>query len=102
MRPLDNLAGVPLQKAPFGARQVVLGQPRDLVEERGPCCVVEVRRRQLFLPGEEKAVANVLAHAPTLRVRNAASPIDCMPASHRSHVASRAQRKPLKIWRRIG
>ena len=60
LRQRRDVVGTLGENDPLAAREVVLGQPRDLVEERGAALVVEPLRRQL-LRRRREAPADVLS-----------------------------------------
>src|SRR5687767_1413022 len=97
----DDLPNDGLQQCPLGAREVILGQLGDLLEEVGATLVVEVLRGQLLRGGRQAApyIADHLLPRSAHCVGRSATRY-VMPAGV-VHI-SRAQRMPLKIWRRMG
>ena len=98
----DDAVGDAAQDPQLGAALVVLGQPRDPLEERGAALVVEVLGRQRLRRGGEPG-EGVVGEAPP-----GAAGVDVQPEGPGeqldggAHAASRANRSPEKIWRRWG
>ena len=91
--------GCPLLEDPaLRPREVVAGEPSDLVEQKRASLVVEPDRRDLLRPVAKAAERLRVERCPALGVVE--KNVDAN--AHRPVYASRAQRKPAKIWRRSG
>ena len=95
-RQLGDLGRALLEDLALAAREVVLGQPGDLVEELAPALVVEPLRRELPRPGEQACARLVDQEPPLLALRGQDADVDAAGTGDHSRESYAAGAGPPK------